>query len=188
MRLENGAFYHFQRNGRIQSGAKVYAQNACSLCHTQLIRPTYAGTEIWRPDWAGNKEHKERGDTRRETNISDYAGEKVAQIGEFRIGPDLSNLGMRAKLYAKEKGISPESWLYSYLSAPRGDFGKYWSKCSIPSSLFQKSEGDRAEVFINQKGEKVIPTDKAKSLVSYLLALEKHCQVPLDFDYKNRKK
>jgi hypothetical protein len=97
--------YHPQRAGRVVNGAEVYAANGCYHCHSQLIRPTYAGNDLGRPDWAGLKADEERGDTRRESNVFDYQGEKFAQIGLSRLGPDLSNVGRRVeKLYVGEGG------------------------------------------------------------------------------------
>ena len=81
-----GIFYP-KRTGRVANGALVYAENGCYLCHTQLVRPTYAGNDLYRPDWGGLKADPDRGDTRRETNAYDFAGEKFAQIGVSRRGP-----------------------------------------------------------------------------------------------------
>src|SRR5690606_31419544 len=83
--------YHPKTTGRVANGAQVYAENGCYLCHTQLIRPSYAGNDLGRPDWAGLKKDEERGDTRRESTVYDYLGEDFAQIGVTRLGPDLSN-------------------------------------------------------------------------------------------------
>ena len=89
--------YHPKRAGRVINGAEVYSANGCYHCHTQLIRPTYAGNDLGRPDWAGLKGDEARGDTRRESNVFDYQGESFAQIGLNRLGPDLSNLGRRVE-------------------------------------------------------------------------------------------
>ena len=184
-KFEDGSIYQFQRSGRVSSGAKVYLANGCYVCHTQLIRPTYAGTELWRDDWAGEKENEERGDTRRETNLFDFSGEEFAQIGLMRLGPDLSNVGLRIKHYAKKKGISSEEWAYRYLLNPRADIAKSWSKCSVPISLFRSAKNDeKANVFLNQKGERVTPRFQAKVLVDYLLSLKKDNEVPSEMNYK----
>ena len=85
------------RPGRVADGAKVYAANGCYACHTQLIRPTYAGSDVWRDDWAGMKKTESNEETRRETTVYDYDGESFAQIGLTRTGPDLSNIGRRVE-------------------------------------------------------------------------------------------
>ena len=74
-----GIFYP-KRTGRITNGALVYAENGCYLCHSQLIRPTYAGNDLYRSDWGGLKADPDRGDTRRETNAYDFSGVKNKKI------------------------------------------------------------------------------------------------------------
>ena len=89
------AVYVPKRAGRIADGSQVYAENGCYLCHSQLIRPTYAGNDLFRGDWAGFIYDDERGDSRRESNAYDYSGENFAHIGVARHGPELSNIGIR---------------------------------------------------------------------------------------------
>ena len=48
--------YEPRRAGRIKDGAEIYAANGCYICHTQLIRPSFAGSELGRPGWAGFEE------------------------------------------------------------------------------------------------------------------------------------
>jgi len=48
----DGAFT-LERAGQVQNGAAVYAAEGCYVCHSQLIRPTYAGTDVWNAPWAG---------------------------------------------------------------------------------------------------------------------------------------
>ena len=87
-----------KRPGRVTDGAKIYAAEGCYVCHSQLIRPTFAGSDVWREDWAGLAPTPDAPqDTRRETNIFDYEGEDFAQIGLTRTGPDLSNFGRRVE-------------------------------------------------------------------------------------------
>ena len=40
--------YESSQVGRVPKGSEVYGANGCYVCHTQVIRPTYAGTEMWR--------------------------------------------------------------------------------------------------------------------------------------------
>ena len=98
---EDAEYYQRKHSGRSLNGAAIYAANGCYACHTQLIRPTTLGRQIWRDDAAGVVNIQEGIDTRRETSPHDYAGEKYAQIGLTRMGPDLSNFGYRAEAYAK---------------------------------------------------------------------------------------
>lgn len=173
-----------KRAGRIADGAAVYAENGCYLCHTQLIRPTYAGNDLFRPDWAGLAADEDRGDTRRETNAFDFQGEKYAQIGISRMGPDLSNLGRRVDaVYAPEEGISSEAWLYRHLYNPRWKPLRRLSTC--PSFRFMFSEANRSGIssfnLIPEEmshGKDLTPNSDAKALVSYLLSLKKDQAVP----------
>ena len=176
-----GIFYP-KRTGRIANGALVYAENGCYLCHTQVIRPTYAGNDMYRENWGGLKADPDRGDTRRETNAYDFAGEKFAQIGVSRMGPDLSNLGRRVEsIYAA--GKDPKTWLFAHLFNPRQEPQRWKSTC--PSFRFMFTERpvtgnpsvDAIAVLEGGKIE-VVPNEDAKALVSYLLSLKKDQAVP----------
>jgi cytochrome c oxidase cbb3-type subunit 2 len=176
-----------KRTGRIENGAQVYAENGCYLCHTQLVRPTYAGTDLYRPDWGGLKADPDRGDTRRETNAFDFAGERFAQVGVSRMGPDLSNLGRRVEsLYAV--GQSPSQWLYAFLYNPRHSPERWKSTCPSFRFLFteKKITGGRSLDAVSISGDEsteVVPDSDAKALVSYLLSLKKDQTVPTALNF-----
>lgn len=170
-----------KRTGRVANGAQVYAENGCYLCHTQVVRPTYAGNDLYRPDWGGMKNDPDRGDTRRETNAYDFFGEKFAQIGVSRMGPDLSNLGRRVDSYVN--GGSSEAWLYAHLLDPRHDPKQIKSTCPGHPFLFEehKITGASSEFAVPSKtrdGYELVPGSDAKALVSYLLSLKKDQAVP----------
>lgn len=176
-----GVFYP-KRTGRVTDGALVYAQNGCYNCHSQVVRPTYAGADMYRADWGGLKEDADRGDTRRETNAFDFTYENFAQIGVHRVGPDLSNLGRRVEaLYAQE--ISPENWLYTHLYNPTAIAGRESSHCPPHPFLFTTREvkgakSDRALPIDAGSDQELVPTPDARALVSYLLSLKKDHPVP----------
>ena len=171
-----------KRAGRIADGSKVYAENGCYLCHTQLVRPTYAGNDIFRSDLGGMVFEDERGDTRRETTVYDYANEKVAQIGQTRLGPDLSNLAVRVvNTYAKD--ISPEAWLYRHLYNPRAKAAFRESACPSFRFLFDQKKiygvpTVGALEFTEVSDVEIVPNSDARALVSYLLSLKKDQPVP----------
>ena len=79
-----GIFYP-KRTGRIADGSRVYAQNGCYLCHSQLVRPTYAGNDLFRPDWGGLKSDGDRGDTRQLgfNTKKNSAGQQALRTTEF---------------------------------------------------------------------------------------------------------
>lgn len=186
-----GVFFP-KRTGRIADGALVYAENGCYLCHTQVVRPTYAGNDLYRPDWGGLKSDPDRGDTRRETNAFDFLGEKFAQIGQMRIGPDLSNLGRRVETeYAKDG--DPEAWLYAHLYNPRNNPKLWKSTCPPHPFLFKKREikGSPSVDALNVptcENHELIPGSDARALVSYLLSLKKDQPTPASLDFAPGKK
>ena len=188
---DSGIFFP-KRTGRIADGARVYAENGCYLCHTQVIRPTYAGNDLYRPDWAGLKSDPDRGDTRRETNAYDFFGESFAQIGVNRLGPDLSNLGRRVEaIYAKDG--DPKMWLYDFLYNPRRDPHRRHSTCPSFRFMFNEQEvkgnpNADALPFAGHDNIEVVPSSDAKALVSYLLSLKKDQPVPASLDFAPDKK
>ncbi len=176
--------YHPKTTGRVAKGAQVFAENGCYQCHTQVIRPTYAGNDLGRPDWAGLKTDPERGDTRRESNVFDYRAEKFAQIGVSRLGPDLSNLGRRVEaLYTKESNSDPRTWLYLHLYDPRGNPERPTSTCPSHRFLFEerKITGQyplEALPVETPEGTYLVPTAAAEALVDYLLSLKRDDALP----------
>ncbi len=174
--------YFPKRTGRVVNGADVYAANGCYHCHTQLIRPTYAGNDLARPDWAGLKTDETRGDTRRESTVYDYQGEKFAQIGLNRLGPDLSNLGRRVEaIYAKDS--DPEAWLMLHLYDPRANPNRPTSTCPSHRYFFEEKEvtgqfpADALPVEAPE-GTAVLPKPEALALVEYLLSLKRDDALP----------
>ena len=174
-----------KRDGRITEGSKVYGQEGCYHCHTQLIRPSYAGNDVFRDEWAGLRKTADHADTRRETLAMDFEGEKVAHIGLSRVGPDLSNFGRRLEENLKGTDMSPEDWTYQHLYNPRGlknyrvgsqDLAER-SSCPAKRGLFKVVDSSGAgggllpiEI---EEGKGLRPTDRARQLVSYLLSLKK---------------
>lgn len=195
MNAEDEDAPYYQRNtaGRIKNGAEIYAANGCYYCHTQLIRPTYLGRQIWRADIAGRVDKKEDIDTRRETSYHDYDGEDFAMIGRTRVGPDLSNFGYRAEKYAAAAGMSPEQWIVEHLYNPRnsalfvGDQGQKldrdWSNCPSQRQMFEKvptnGQGDSLAVSAESGDDtQVIAGEQARVLASYLMSLKRDDQMP----------
>lgn len=183
--------FYPKRTGRIADGAQVYAENGCYLCHTQVVRPTYAGNDLYRPDWGGVAKDDDRGDTRRETNAYDFIGESYAQIGVTRMGPDLSNLALRVEnQYAGDE--SPEAWLYAHLYNPRNSPQRRNSTCPPHPFLFEKQEikGNESDAALNVEtceGYEIVPGSDAIALVSYLMSLKKDQPVPPALDFSPKK-
>lgn len=185
-----------KRSGRIADGAQVYAENGCYLCHTQVVRPTYAGNDLFYADLGGLANDSDRGDTRRETNAFDFLGEDFAQIGVARIGPDLSNVALRVtELYRSKPDRtpdswrkSPEAWLYGHLYNPRRNPVLWKSTCPPHPFLFESREitgqpsDDALEVDV-EDGHEVVPGSAARALVSYLMSLKKDHPVPAELNF-----
>jgi|TARA_B100001094_G_C17940411_1_gene675263 cytochrome c oxidase cbb3-type subunit 2 len=164
-------FYPLGTPNIFRQGQIVYAQEGCASCHTQMIRPTYMGYESWRPDFG--KEGTIEAPVRiRETRLGDYDGERFAYLGNQRIGPDLSNVGYR----------HDEAWHHEHLYLPQSkrdfsmmpSFRHLYEKRKIKG---QKSEFALSNVEWENEEEaqnyEVVPTEKAKALVGYLMTLKK---------------
>jgi len=193
---DDAPFYQHGVSGRILNGAEIYQSNGCYTCHTQLIRPTYAGTEIYRKDVAGVK--NDDGDTRRESNYDDYASEKYAQIGLMRMGPDLSNFAYRAETYAAKAGLTAEQWVFEHLYNPRnndiriGDNGENlemgWSNCPPQKYMFDAvpangQDGVYALSVGSEDGELIRPKEAARVLTSYLLSFKRDDVLPASLNH-----
>lgn len=185
-----GELFFPKRTGRIVNGAAVYAANGCYLCHTQVVRPTYAGNDMFRPDWGGLANDEDRGDTRRETNAWDFLGESYAHIGVARMGQDLSNFGRRLEANYLEQGQSPEGWIFHHLYRPhnRADLRISRATCPPHPFLFEKRKItgqpsiDALDVE-TEEGCEIVPGPDVKALASYLMSLKKDDPVPAQFDF-----
>lgn len=142
-----------QRYGSADYGRQVYAAEGCSYCHTQMVRPTYAGPDMWRPGWGG----REDDGLARETRPRDYAAESYAPLGYQRIGQDLSNVGHR---------ITDRETMHRHLYDPKS--------IDIDSGMPAYRHLYRQSPY----GEGVIPTGRAEALVDYLLSLKKDQKLP----------
>ena len=177
--------YQQTRSGRVSEGSKIYGQEGCTTCHTQLIRPTYAGWDVYRDEWAGLRKTLNNPDTRRETLSSDYQGEQIAHIGQSRVGPDLANLGRRLDYHLKGDEMSPRRWVLEHLYNPRAtqnyrdgaqDIAAN-SSCPSKRGLFKVVDvygatGSYLSADVGE-GKGVLPTSRAETLASYLISLKK---------------
>lgn len=159
------------RSGASDYGAKIYGREGCAYCHTQMIRPTYAGPDMWRPGWGG----REKEGLARETRPQDYAGEKYAYLGYQRIGPDLANVGGRE---------SDREKLHLHLYAPRS----VTPETIMPAfkHLYREvSAGGREAnalklegAFAPAEGKAIVPSPEAEALVDYLISRKKDAKLP----------
>ena len=137
-------------------GRAVFASNGCDYCHTEQIRPLSQDEVFGRPSAPG-----------------DFAYQTPELLGSERTGPDLTNVGA-----TKPSDV----WQYIHLFDPRA---------VVPESIMPNFKflfrvvktlppGTTAvpipAAFAPATG-KVIPTEKAKALVAYLLSL-KQTRIP----------
>lgn len=159
--------------GASKDGERIYASAGCAYCHTQMVRPTYAGADMWRKGWGGDEAEGKA----RETGSRDYANDRYAMLGYMRIGPDLANVGTRyqerdwyhLKLYNTRMEVADSSMpSYEYLYNKQLIDGQRSGKAL-------KLEG----VFAVEDGYEVVPTEKAEALVDYLLSRKMNAKLPL---------
>jgi cytochrome c oxidase cbb3-type subunit 2 len=159
----------FDVSGLAHAGEQVYAANGCVYCHTQQVRPPTSGADIIR-GW-GTAEDSDGKKVTRRTYPRDYIWQGQTFLGNSRDGADLSNIGARisdpVKLYA---------WLYhpdtldNHSSMPAYRFlfvtQKISGQPSVDALVLPPDEAPPA-------GFEVVPRPAAKSLVAYLLSLDK---------------
>lgn len=202
---DDAPLYQRGVSGRLLSGAELYQSNGCYTCHSQLIRPTYAGQQIFRKQSVAGQFHVNKGendpiddiDNRRETSYNDFDGEKYAQIGLTRMGPDLSNFAYRAEAYGAKVGLTAEQWIFEHLYNPRNNdirlgsqkekLDMSWSTCPSQRQMFETVDA------VGQKGgfalsasaddELVLPKQDARVLAEYLLSFKRDDQLPVSLDH-----
>ena len=199
-----GMTNHYQR------GSEVYRSENCQSCHTQVIRNSFAGSEIFRQDWAGVVETDATGqvikDTRRESTSWDYR-ESYASIGERRTGPDLMNYGLCVQIEVEAinaanltditaglaRPITAEEVVALHLYDPRNDtlkrLGfKHRSNCvSLKNDLFEKVSGAgqgsaQALPIKDKSGKQIVPNANGRALIKYLIGRKRDDKMPYVLD------
>jgi cytochrome c oxidase cbb3-type subunit II len=150
--------------GTAQQGSHVFAANGCVYCHTQFARDKAEGSDIDR-QWA-----------KRRTVARDYMSDRQVFLGVSRLGPDLTNVGVRQKeaqwyyrLLYDPQSINPGSTMPSYrwLFHERKVEGQ-------PAANALRLEGAAQP----KAGYEIVPTPEGESLVSYLLSLKRDYNLP----------
>lgn len=148
--------------GLAARGQKVYADLGCAACHTQQVR---------RPDMGSDKA---RGWGERQNVARDYIHQTRPQLGVSRLGPDLANLAVRKPTAPTSAGLYHLLYLgaethpsYRFLFDERKVAGE-------PSSLALQLKGNWAA----PTGYEIVPTERAQTLVAYLLSLNNAYDYP----------
>jgi len=147
-----------------QEGLKVYISEGCVACHTQQVRPLPMDSAYGRPSAPGDYAYDRPFDVWRP-----YA---PAVLGSERTGPDLSDVGFRQP---------SATWQYLHLYDPRSVAPQSvmpafpWLFETVPAT-----DNPANAIPVPKKlvpaGMDVIPTQRAKALVAYLLSRQ---QVPI---------
>lgn len=143
-------------------GQLVYADLGCASCHTQQVR---------RPDFGSDSA---RGWGDRQSVARDYIFQSRPQLGDSRIGPDLTNLAGRkpsaptdADLMSLLYAGSPTHPAYSFLFDVRKAVGE------VPDDAMALTTKYKPET-----GMIIVPTERARSLVYFLQSLNNVSDYP----------
>lgn len=156
------ASYPARPPGLAARGQLVYADLGCAACHTQQVR---------RPDFGSDKD---RGWGDRQSVARDYIHQSRPQLGALRVGPDLANLAGR-------KPSPPDAEdLYKLLYAGSELHPSFKFLFDDRKIVGQRS--DQALRLIGKlaptAGHEVVPTERAQTLVAYLLSLNTPYEYP----------
>ncbi|HEX4639297.1 MAG TPA: cbb3-type cytochrome c oxidase subunit II [Chthoniobacterales bacterium] len=97
--------YPVPKSGMADHGRRVFAANGCVYCHSQQIRPYYAGTDLDRVRDAGPSPRPKWGERR--SAPRDYIFEQPVLLGQDRLGPDLANMGKAVPTESDQPPAAP---------------------------------------------------------------------------------
>ncbi len=152
--------------GVAAQGRAVYISEGCVYCHSQQVRRKGFGADF------------ERGWGDRNTVPRDYILQDRVLLGTSRTGPDLTNVGQR---------LSTPDWHLLHLYDPQ-----ITSKGSIMPPFAYLFETRKVRDISSPEalrfppdykkgppaGFEVVPTDRARALVAYLLSLRLDYELP----------
>jgi cytochrome c oxidase cbb3-type subunit 2 len=168
LNAEGDTTYPIPLVGEAQRGKLVYESMGCMYCHTQQVRRKGYGADY------------ERGWGERQSVPRDYIEQDRVMLGSMRTGPDLTNVGLRY----------PEEWHYQHLYNAQitSNNGKNSSTMPPYPFLFEVREisetrgpsPDAVDMKEYNPGEgyEVVPTQRAKDLVAYLMNLKQDYELP----------
>ncbi len=147
--------YPLRPSGNAARGQLVYADLGCASCHTQQVR---------RPGYGSDQA---RGWGERQSVARDYIHEIRPQLGSLRLGSDLANLAGRKPSAPDAEDLMKLLYLgsathprYRFLFEERAIAGQR-------SAAALRLTGRDAST----AGREIVPTERAQSLVAYLLGL-----------------
>lgn len=151
--------------GQAQRGKWVYQDLGCLYCHSQQVRRAGFGSDF------------ERGWGNRQSVARDYIETERVMLGTMRTGPDLANVGVRYS----------ELWQYQHLYNPQ--ITSPGSTMPPFAFLFEvrpirEMRGPSPEAidipgrYHPGEGLEVVPTQRARDLVAYLMNLQQEYELP----------
>jgi cytochrome c oxidase cbb3-type subunit 2 len=152
-------------SGLAAAGQRVYAANGCVSCHTQQVRSGAFSTDV----------EKKLGP--RPTVARDYLRDAPAFLGHLRIGPDLTNVGLRS---------SDPNWFHGHLYEPQTvtpgsnmpSYRYLYGMRRIAGQPSIEAVTGLKGPYAPQPGYEVVPTEQARVLVAYLLSLKRNYPLP----------
>ncbi len=140
----------------VTEGHKIFVREGCIYCHSKQVRPEGYGADFER-GWG------------RASVATDYRNLLPHNLGTMRTGPDLANIG------ARQPG---RDWHYLNLYQPRAInehsiMPPYpWLFEVVGEEARPGRDGLRLPEPYRIEGKKVLPTDEARYLVTYLISLD----------------
>lgn len=151
--------------GSAKRGKLVYQQMGCLYCHSQQVRREGFGSDF------------ERGWGSRQSVARDYLLQDRVMLGSMRTGPDLANVGLRYS----------ELWQYQHLynpliTSPNSTMPPFAFLFDVrPISENRGGSPDAIEIpsaFHPGEGYEVVPSQRARDLVAYLMNLKQDYELP----------
>lgn len=145
-------------SGLAQLGAKDYLSLGCVTCHTQQVRSEGAGFDV------------ERGWGKRPSVPRDYILQDEVLLGHNRVGPDLTNVGLRE--FSKE-------WLHQHLFMPQSIVeGSICQPSPFLYETFEELKENTIETTIDDQKIFIKPSLRANRIVAYLESLKQDYELP----------
>ena len=160
---DGGAAYPVEPYGAVAEGRDVYVDLGCIYCHSQQVRPPEYGADI------------ARGWGERQTVPRDYLYADPILLGTMRTGPDLANIGARQP---------SADWHYLHLYDPEiTSPGSIMPRFAflferVPKNRPKPREALDLPASHAEPDHWVVPSQRGRNLVAYLLSLERDHPVP----------
>lgn len=154
-----------QLPGAAQRGKLVYERMGCLYCHSQQVRREGFGSDF------------ERGWGDRQSVARDYILQERVMLGTMRTGPDLANVGLRySELWQHQHLYNPQ------ITSPGSTMPPYAFLYEVRRiSETRGPHPDAIEIpsaFHPGEGYEVVPTQRARDLVAYLMNLRQDYELP----------